>query len=332
MIRIAIFYTGLVRTLQSTIPYIVEFLNKENYQNNYEFGFFCSLQSSSFEEQWSVNQLLYANFGNKIKNISWINKENENWINLSNSLIKNIDINDYWKSYLQSSGSMIEYYQMYNSYINMKSYERENNINYNFVLRLRTDVILKDEINFDFQSFTPNFIKEHLIKAQNLLNKNTFVNNEVFEYFMNTFMINSRKIYDKTQLFISPIHKNSFINLTQNNNYNEEEYVYALYNYIQNCDYLISLRNNVVYFGKASLFEKIHKLGVTYGSYKIAEEPTYWFNAECQLTGICRENNIDYYSSVTELEGNSLYSYNKDNYFTDNKLNNSSYSFFIKRV
>ena len=123
MIRIAIFYTGLVRTLQSTIPYIVEFLNKENYQNNYEFGFFCSLQSSSFEEQWSVNQLLYANFGNKIKSISWINKENENWINLSNALIKNIDINDYWKSYLQSSGSMIEYYQMYNSYINMKSYE-----------------------------------------------------------------------------------------------------------------------------------------------------------------------------------------------------------------
>ena len=71
---------------------------------------------------------------------------------------------------------MIEYYQMYNSYINMKLYERENNINYDFVLRLRTDVVLKDEINFDFQSFTPQFIKDNLIKAQNLLNKNFIFN------------------------------------------------------------------------------------------------------------------------------------------------------------
>ena len=109
MIRIAIFYTGLVRTLQSTIPYIVEFLNKENYQNNYEFGFFCSLQSSSFKEQWSVNQLLYANFGNKIKSISWINKENENWINLSNALIKNIDINDCWFNVQQKGSQLIKH-------------------------------------------------------------------------------------------------------------------------------------------------------------------------------------------------------------------------------
>ena len=44
------------------------------------------------------------------------------------------------------------------------------------------------------------------------------------------------------------------------------------------------------------------------------------------------QNNIDYYSSVTNLEGDSLYSYNEANYFTDNKLNNGSYSFFIKRI
>jgi hypothetical protein len=96
---------------------------------------------------------------------------------------------------------------------------------------------------------------------------------------------------------------------------------------------LLTLRNNVVYFGKAKVFEKIHKLGITYGAYKIAEEPTYWFNAECQLSGICRENNIDYYSSVTNLEGDSLYNYNQSNYFdNNNKLISDAYSFFIKRL
>ena len=40
-----------------------------------------------------------------------------------------------------------------------------------------------------------------------MLNKNTFVNNEVFEYFMNTFMINSRKTYDKTKNIIVELDK-----------------------------------------------------------------------------------------------------------------------------
>jgi len=331
MIKIAIFYTGLVRTLESTIPHIVSYLNKENYVNNCEFNIFCTFQSNTDNEIAFINKLLYFSFKNKIKSISWINKDNNEWINLSNSLIKNIDTNDYWKDYLLSSGSMIEYYQMYNSYIHMKNYEREKNINYDFILRLRTDVIMKDEINFDFQSFTPSLIKEHLIKVQKTLNKDSFIDIDVFNYFMNTFTINNRKTYDANKLFFSQIHENSFAKL-QKVDFNKEEYVNALYNYIQSGDFLLTLRNNVVYFGKAKVFEKIHKLGITYGAYKIAEEPTYWFNAECQLSGICRENIIDYYSSVTNLEGDSLYNYNQSNYFdNNNKLISDAYSFFIKR-
>jgi len=332
MIKIAILYTGLVRTLESTIPHIVAYLNKENYVNNCEFNIFCTFQSNNDNEIAFINKLMYFSFKYKIKSISWINKDNNKWINLSNSLIENIDANDYWKGYLLSSGSMIEYYQMYNSYNDMKNYEQVNNINYDFILRLRTDVVLKDEINFDFQSFAPSLIREHLIKAQNILNKDSFINTDVFNYFMNTFTINNRKTYDANKLFFSQIHENSFVKL-QKIDFNEEEYVNALYNYIQNGEFLLTLRNNVVYFGKAKVFEKIHKLGITYGAYKIAEEPTYWFNAECQLSGICRENNIDYYSSVTNLEGDSLYNYNQSNYFdNNNKLISDAYSFFIKRL
>jgi hypothetical protein len=332
MIKIAIFYTGLVRTLESTIPHIVNYLNNENYINNCEFGFFCSLQSNSANEQNCINETLVANFGNKIKSISWINKNANEWQNLSTQLVSNINISEPWKDYLLTSGSIIEYYQMYNSYIYMKNYERENNINYDFILRLRTDVILKDEINFDFQSCTPSLIKEHLIKAQNILNKDSFINTDVFNYFMNTFAISNRNVYDINKISISQIHNNFFIKTSKINTYNEEEYINALYNYIQNGEFLLTLRNNVVYFGKAKVFEKIHKLGITYGAYKINEEPTYWFNAECQLSGICRENNIDYYSSVTNLEGDSLYNYNQCNYFDDNnELINDEYSFFIKR-
>jgi hypothetical protein len=58
----------------------------------------------------------------------------------------------------------------------------------------------------------------------------------------------------------------------------------------------------------------------------------YWFNAECQLKQICLDNEIDVYNSTTDLEGKSLYEYNKCNYFDEsNNLLNKSYSFFIMR-
>ena len=44
------------------------------------------------------------------------------------------------------------------------------------------------------------------------------------------------------------------------------------------------------------------------------------------------ENNIDFFTSTSELEGLSLYSYDKINYFNENNnLNDNSFSFFIKR-
>jgi len=341
MLKIAIFYTGLVRTLESTIPYIINFLNNKNYLLNHEFSFFCSFQSDNDNEKMYINKLLHNNFENKIKNITWIDRNDATWCDLSNKLVDNIHIDAWWKNYLKTSGSMIEYYQMYNSYLNMKKYEEENNISYDYILRLRTDVVLKDEINFNVENITNNEIEQILKYAQEKLNKNTFINIDVFNYFMNTFMIPNRLSYDINKFSISPINENIYNNIfTVLDEINttlidetdkENKFIEILFNYIQKSDYLITLRNNVVYFGKAKVFEKIHKLGITYGFYKIIEEPVYWFNSESQLTGICRENNIGYYSSVSQLEDNSLYNYNATNYFDNNTLLEDQYSFFIKR-
>ena len=62
MLKIAIFYTGLVRTLESTIPYIVNFLNSKNYLLNHEFSFFCSFQSNNDSEKMYIDKLLIYKF------------------------------------------------------------------------------------------------------------------------------------------------------------------------------------------------------------------------------------------------------------------------------
>lgn len=75
----------------------------------------------------------------------------------------------------------------------------------------------------------------------------------------------------------------------------------------------------------------INILGITYGDYTI-ENNSYWWNAESQLKIISYKNNIDFYGSVTELEGISLYAYSHVNYFDENNnLLDTDFSFFIKR-
>ena len=81
--------------------------------------------------------------------------------------------------------------------------------------------------------------------------------------------------------------------------------------------------------------EKIHTLGITYGKYQLPNH-SHWFDAESQLKQMCAENDIDFYSTVTPLEGASLYNYNSSNYFDDAGdsralKENAPFSFFIKR-
>lgn len=50
-----------------------------------------------------------------------------------------------------------------------------------------------------------------------------------------------------------------------------------------------------------------------YGTYQLKND-AYWFNAECQLKKVCLENQIDFFSSTSQLEDDSLYKYNQLNY------------------
>jgi hypothetical protein len=116
------------------------------------------------------------------------------------------------------------------------------------------------------------------------------------------------------------------------NSASEDETIRKIYDFIHNGQYIITLQDNLIYFIKRKLYEKISHLGITFGRKYDLEE--IWFNAECQLKAICLENNIDYYSSVCPLEGIAIdyNQYDKNNYYDDNgELNSNDYSFFIKR-
>lgn len=71
---------------------------------------------------------------------------------------------DWIINYLRNSGSMIEYYQMYLAYKSLEEYENNNNIQYDYVLRFRTDTVIKDKLDFDIMfDFDRDYIKKFTI-------------------------------------------------------------------------------------------------------------------------------------------------------------------------
>jgi len=319
MAKVAIIYTGETRTMETAIHYF-----KKNVLLNDNYHVFAVVQSNNIELD---NLCIRKTFGNNLKKINWFNKNDSKWTNLREKQLEKIFIDDNWKNYLRNSGSLIEYYQMHLAYKLCENYEKDNNIEYDFVLRCRTDVIIKDPINFDI-IFEKNYIKELLYKIKEFLNSETIISEKVLVMFMNTFYNEKRIFYD----YIANSKRtltNYFNKLLEIND--DDEFVNKLLTYLQNGSYIISLRENIVYFVKRKLMNYINILGITYGDYH-DDNNLYWFNAESQLENICLVNGIDIFNSTTILEGSSLYGYNHLNYFNENnELKDDKYSFFIKR-
>ena len=324
--KIAIIYTGEVRTIEKTIQYF-----KENVIINDNYHVFALLQTNNIEY---FDTFVKDNIGNNLKYINWFNN-NEEWISIRESLLSQMPLQDNWKNYLRNSGSMIEYYQMYLAYKNIEDYENTHNFKYDYIMRIRCDVILNHPIYFDWDSFTLNDVKSLLYEIKEINGFDSIISYDVINIFMNSFYHKNR-ILCKNVTFsnyqFSTQFKNLLIKNDENNENNEEKFIQSMLDYLLTGNYAITFRKNVIYFMKRNLFTNISKLGITYGTAHKMNNNEYWFNAESQLEQIFIENDIDVFDSTTSLEGASLYSYNEDVYFENTVLKKThEFLFFIRR-
>jgi len=290
MYRVAVLYTGEIRTIEKTSPFfrknILDSTNADIFAT-IQGSISCSTFESIIKEHWRDN----------LKSFSWFYREQYN--ELQDALIQKMDLEPRWKHYLKTSGSMIEYYQLYLSFQKMKEYEETNGFQYDYVIRLRTDVIVTIPIDLSFFK-TPS--RERLER----------VNNSVPHFFHSFFSIDRVLSTDILDIHV---------------NVNEQKLKELLYDvplvtkekiidYMNTGNYLITIRKNVFYIGKRSVFERISQLGITYGENR---SPKYenWFDAESQLETICEVNRISIFDSMTRLEGESLYQYRLENYFNE---------------
>ncbi len=325
MSNLAVIYTGQLRTIFSTLANTVKRFE------NQEADFFCVLQCDGESQKETYEREIRKALSNRIKYFMWFNKQDTEYINIREKCLSKMKTGDKWKNYLRNSGSIIEYYQLHLAHKEICKYEKQmrEGKSYEYIMRLRCDLILKDDICFNTNYFTKDHIKicmKQIMDQQDCKE----INQDIIEKVINDYMVPSRCKYNNANIFNRiPSEFSKRIN----SNLSEEEIIEKIHEYIHNHPHLIGFRINVFYFGKRDLFHVLQRLGTNYGEYKFEEEPIYWFNAESQLLKICTENKIDFYSSCSLLEINSLYKYNENNYYTNNQQikEDEEFSWFIKR-
>ena len=311
--KIAIIYTGEPRTIEKTIQTF-----KENLLLNDNYHVFAVLQNS---DDLDVKQLIETYMGNNLKGYQNFEKNDINWQLIQNNLLNIINQNQRWTEYLKNSGSMIEYYQMYLAYQMIVKKEYNENFKYDFVIRIRCDVVITHPIYFDWTDFDELYIKKIFEEIQIKNNYANLVSMDSLVIFMNSIFYKNRINVD------IPIKNNSIISSDYLKNIvllnNEKLFFAELSKYLKKGKFIITLRENVVFFLNRKYMSCIAPLGITYGLYKLKDHDM-WFDSESQLKQICIESEIDMFDSYTTLEVQSLYEYNEKNYYINNALNDDA--------
>jgi len=312
---IAILYTGELRTCFKTIEY-----TKKNILLNDDVHVFATIQNADTIE---CNEFIKTHIGSNLKSLRYFNKTDILWNSIQDELLNKMSINPRIYKYLKTGGSMIENYQSYLSYKSLLEYEKTQNIKYDYIVRLRTDIIYTQPLTFNFTKLTILDIKDNLQLINNITKETNLLSLKNIKLFFNNLLFEKNKILRNSANYLNiDIHSNSnnftnILNYIINENENENNILESIHRFLNDGKYIITLRKNVFFLIKRDFFSEIVNLGITYGIYKNNIDE-YWWNSESQLQEICKQNNITIFDSATLLEDKSLYEYNNDNYFNQN--------------
>jgi hypothetical protein len=325
--KTAILLIGELRTIEKNIIFI-----KNNIVDNLDCDVFCVFQPdrNGLEKKVSYYEELIKNtFEEKCKNIHLFN--HNDWLfNLyREDLLDNLKtkIGESWINYLRNSGSMIEYYQLWLAYNDMVKYERKNNVKYDYVMKLRTDMIWNDEMNLDWL----NLGEDELKRRVNLfIEKEKEICNEKLLTWIMITLLSKKQLNNLLDGFVRDdfseegycqyLNKNDvLVDKLLKLDKNSDEFISSLKDFILSDKYILTFRKNLIYFMARNNFSLIPTLGITYGHFGgINIVDPYWFNAECQFREICKERGLCIFDYNTEIDNESIYNHE----YSKNIINN----------
>lgn len=302
-------FTGALRTVKKTIRYL-----KQNILLHSDVHVFACLQNTGAlpNEEW--NHWLRMELGAQCISISWIDQNVlSQWVPQRERLLHHMAISEDWKNYLRNSGSMIEYVQLEHAYLAMCHYEQILGFNYEYIIRARTDTVVAKPLDFHWLKWSDAEVEERFNAIQNKLEleKMNTDKKTVFSYFMSTLLSDD----------VVPNLKNLLIGYLPSYTANKQEVPtepHQLNKYLRTGKYILTIRKNLVYVVRRSLFHMIPSLGSLYGTFRSPHSDHCWFNAECQFQGACYHAGLtshEYSSAFEELPIAQREAWNPDDYF-----------------
>lgn len=295
--KIAVLYIGEQRTLDDTLYY-----TNKNILLNENVHVFATVDTHT-KEHCSI--LLNTFMGEHLKSLQFFEKVN--WIDKMKKIIENIDFGtDTYpydvKNYLLNSGSIIEYIQLYMSYIKMIEYENKNG-KYDYVIKLRTDSIITKSVDF-------KWLTDPGIQTESLSD------------YMNNILRKSRD--PKLNRGVSYYHGVKTL----------PESLQLTDDFVKSGDYILSVRSNWFFIIKRSHFDDLPvRILENYGKRKSFNDKYFW-NAENVLLNTFADLNIPLFDSVSIIEDESVYNYDQDNYFDKEgklKFENNLFCFLLRK-
>lgn len=301
--KVAILYTGALRTIKKTIRYL-----KQNVLLNPDIYVFACIQNDTNISNSEWEEWIRKEIGSHLKSIIWFSpNEHHEWISHRDYMLSHLNLIDYWKNFLKTGGSIIEYYQLYLAYLKMCKYE-DTNYRFKYIVRIRTDTISTKPIDFHWLHWTDEQVKNRIetINSQLTISNIPITHNNTLQYFMATIISDD----------LIPNIKNINASLLPSKSFTMPETVSDINRFIKTGDYILTIRQNNVYVCHRESFNFIPSLAYMYGFIKSPLMcPDYWFNAENQFQGACYFSGLTIFNYETTFENKSVSYYNKNDYF-----------------
>ena len=298
----AVLFTGALRTIKKTMRYF-----KQNILLNSDVDVFACIQNDTSTPNSEWESWLREEMGEHLKLIMWFSlDEHQDWVSIRDKLISHLNLSDYWKNYIKTSGSIIEYYQLYLAYLKMCSYE-DTHQKYKYIIRVRTDTIFAKPVDFHWLNWSDSEVEERLQKINNELSlcKIEVTPQNTLNYFMSTIISDS--LIPNIQNIITRYIPNQY-NLIPST-------ATELNQYIKSSSYILAIRANNLYIVSRESFNLIPTLSFIYGFLKSPHNDEYWYNSENQFQSACYFSGLAVFDYNTLFEDKSLYEYDEKRYF-----------------
>lgn len=299
--KTAILLTGALRTICKNMRFIEHHLMQTAGKT---VDIFACLQNDKphvSNERWT--EWFTQMFGSNLRKVVWYEPDKmSEFMQVRERLIEsNQEIPSNWKKYLQTSGSMIEYFQLYLAYLGMCEYEQKTKIQYDYVIRARTDSIFTHPVDFHWLNWTPDMIRERMNRVQEEM-KNANIEctpKECFTRFMCTLL--SDDVLGNMKLihadFVkAPYMLDSPIPITET----------EIHRFLHFGRYILTLRKNNLYIVRRDLFHVLPAFGFLYGTFHSPQSDDYWFNAEGQFRDACHFADLNIFDYSTDYEDLSI--------------------------